>query len=117
MKLSKLVIIGTGTLLVCVFLIFLVRYDSRPAHATRDSQSNIHILFIGNSYTFVNNLPAILETLSAHEAKPVVAESVTEGGVKHWQEGKALSAIRKGGWDYVVLQEHSTLFSVDILLL
>ena len=27
----------------------------------------------------------------------------------HWENQKALEAVRQGGWDFVVLQEHSTL--------
>src|SRR5215216_2269984 len=79
-----------------------------------DNQGPLHVLFIGNSYTFVNNLPRLVAALAANEARPLQTESVTEGGATlklHWQKGDALRAIRQGHWDYVVLQEHSTLGS------
>ena len=44
-------------------------------------------------------------------ARVVYAESVTAGGAtlqRHWEGGGALAAIRRGGWDFVVLQEQST---------
>jgi len=71
------------------------------------------ILFIGNSYTYFNNLPAVLEQFAnksqpgSLEAKMVVAGGATLKSL--WDEGEALKAIRKGGWTYVVLQEQSTL--------
>jgi hypothetical protein len=37
---------------------------------------------------------------------------ITVGGAtlkKHWEDGKALEALKKTHWDYVVLQEQSTL--------
>lgn len=66
-----------------------------------------HVLFIGNSYTFYNGgLDQELKGL----APDTQTESIAVGGYtlqNHWQDGKALTEIRKGGWDYVVLQEQS----------
>jgi Domain of unknown function (DUF4886) len=66
-----------------------------------------HVLFIGNSYTFYNGgLDQQLQGL----APGTQTESVAVGGYtleNHWQDGKALSEIRMGGWDFVVLQEQS----------
>jgi uncharacterized protein DUF4886 len=72
------------------------------------------VLFVGNSYTYFNNLPRLLAQLaaSAKPSKAVDAEMVVEGGAtlqKLWDEGKAVKAIREKRWDYVVLQEQSTL--------
>jgi hypothetical protein len=69
------------------------------------------ILFIGNSYTYFNNLPRLLEQLGNPD-RQVVVEMIAEGGATlqdHWERGKAVKAIEKGGWDYVVLQDQSTL--------
>ncbi len=66
-----------------------------------------HVLFIGNSYTFYNGgIDRQLEGL----APSVRTEMFAEGGYtleNHWQDGKALETIQKGGWDFVVLQEQS----------
>ncbi|MCC6263569.1 MAG: hypothetical protein IT169_08330 [Bryobacterales bacterium] len=74
----------------------------------------LRVLFIGNSYTYLNNLPGILEKIAAAESEGPAIE--TEGSLSggktlqwHWEQGKALEAIRKGGWDFVVIQELSTL--------
>lgn len=74
----------------------------------------LRVLFIGNSYTCFNNLPQMLEGLaaSAHASRKLETGMVTVGGAtlrRHWEDGRALEVIRRGGWDYVVLQEQSTL--------
>lgn len=72
------------------------------------------VLFIGNSYTYFNNLPQMLAGLarSAKPAQPFETEMVTVGGAtlkRLWEQGEALAAIKRGGWAFVVLQEQSTL--------
>lgn len=74
----------------------------------------LRVLFIGNSYTYYNDLPETLRKLAASATPPVAIETarVLVGGStlqQHWQRGKAQEAIREGTWDYVVLQEHSLL--------
>jgi hypothetical protein len=81
--------------------------QARPAPARQ------RILFIGNSYTYVNDLPAVLQQLANASAPgSLEARMVVEGGAtlqQHWEKGDALKAIREGGWTWVVLQEQSTL--------
>jgi hypothetical protein len=72
------------------------------------------VLFIGNSYTYFNNLPQMLAGLAkaAQPAQALEAEMVTVGGAtlkRLWEQGEALAAIKRGGWSFVVLQEQSTL--------
>ena len=74
----------------------------------------VRILFIGNSYVYVNKLPLALAKLAASAVDPVRIETseVVVGGAtlqQHWAKGDALEAIRKGVWDWVVLQEQSSL--------
>lgn len=65
------------------------------------------VLFIGNSFTSINGgLDQQLESFSFS----IGTSRIDNGGYtleKHWNEGKALQAIRQGGWGYVVLQEQS----------
>lgn len=73
----------------------------------------LRVLFIGNSYTYFNNLPKILEAIAeSQKAGPRIQTEASLSGGKtlkwHWENNLALEAIRKGGWDFVVLQEHST---------
>jgi hypothetical protein len=89
----------------------------RAARATSDKP--IRVLFIGNSLTYMNDLPAQIQALaraSYPRGRPLRYESVTPGGrtlKQHWDEGKAAPKIAEGGWDYVVLQEQSQIPFID----
>lgn len=74
-------------------------------------KKTFRILFIGNSYTFMNNLPKTLEALvnSAGEAF-LKTKTVAFGGYtleRHWNENTATNLIKQENWDYVILQEQS----------
>jgi hypothetical protein len=81
----------------------------------------IRILFVGNSYTYFNDLPAMLAALAkAGSQRPVEHASETPGGwslEQHWKSGKTVKRIADGKWDYVVLQEQSTRPLTDRKLL
>jgi hypothetical protein len=72
------------------------------------------ILFIGNSFTNRNDVPGMLARIAA-AARPSHAletDRVIANGralKTHWERGAALEAIRASRWNYVVLQEQSTL--------
>ncbi|HEY7118854.1 MAG TPA: hypothetical protein VH475_19855 [Tepidisphaeraceae bacterium] len=84
-----------------------------PASSLAPTKKPLRVLFIGNSYTFFNGgLGTIVQGLASavKDGRRFEYVEVTKGGQTlegHWKDGKALAAIRKGGWDYVVLQEHS----------
>jgi hypothetical protein len=70
------------------------------------------ILFIGNSFTARNNLPGLISDLAAARGLSVEHRLLSIGGASlrtHWNKGEALAAIKTGRFDYVVLQEQSTL--------
>lgn len=78
------------------------------------ADSPIDILFIGNSFTQRNDLPTLIAQTAAALPKPRVLQSqriIANGASlrQHWNKGDALAAIQKDNWDYVVLQEQSTL--------
>lgn len=99
-------------------LLFLIFFQTaiaqQSARPTEKTNTKLRILFIGNSYTYFNNLPEIFTQLSAsaHPAKPVEAQMIVRGGATlkmHWEEGVALKELQQHHWDYVVLQEQSLL--------
>jgi hypothetical protein len=72
------------------------------------------ILFIGNSYTSRNHLPRLLADLAASAEHPwrVEFDLIFAGGAslkRHWNAGIAQERLGKQSWNYVVLQEQSTL--------
>ncbi|OSZ78625.1 hypothetical protein CAP35_10350 [Chitinophagaceae bacterium IBVUCB1] len=78
---------------------------------TATAGKKLRVLFIGNSYTSVNNLPQILANIANASGDTVIWEMETPGGMtlkEHFESNPAtISKIMKGGWDYVVLQDQS----------
>ena len=67
-------------------------------------------LFVGNSYTDVNNLPLLFKQLSASGGKIVYTEMSAPGGYTlegHTQLQTTLDKINSRTWSYVILQEQS----------
>jgi hypothetical protein len=77
----------------------------------RKSTGELHVLFIGNSFTYANDLPKMVAELAkAGKQRPLRYDQETPGGClleRHWQDGKALAKIQSRKWDCVVLQEQS----------
>ena len=70
------------------------------------------ILFIGNSFTARNNVPGLLADLADARGIQLHHRLISAGGASlrmHWNKGDAQRAIQTQRWDYVVLQEQSTL--------
>jgi hypothetical protein len=65
---------------------------------------------LGNSYTSVNNLPALVRALAAAGGREVETDEYLPGGYmleQHARDEKTLAKIRAKTWDFVVLQEQS----------
>lgn len=76
------------------------------------SSASRRVLFIGNSFTNRNDVPALITSLAASAGRTLVTGRVIANGAslrQHWNRGEAQQQIRAGGWDVVVLQEQSTL--------
>lgn len=72
----------------------------------------LRILFVGNSFTQRNNLPGLLTELAAARDLCIEHTLISAGGASlrtHWNAGRASTAIAADRYDYVVLQEQSTL--------
>lgn len=76
-------------------------------------KDSLHILFVGNSYTFVSNMPHLVSLISDSANVKLVTSKSTAGGATlsdHWNGEKGLKskeAISSGNYDIVVLQGHS----------
>ncbi|MEJ1935593.1 hypothetical protein WDZ92_35820, partial [Nostoc sp. NIES-2111] len=73
----------------------------------------LRVLFLGNSYTYFNDLPGMVSKLAATSGgRKIDAKSVTRGGAnlsELWSVTNGVETLRSGEWDVVVLQEQSTL--------
>lgn len=74
------------------------------------AQDSISVLFIGNSYTSVNNLPSVTQLLSESLGKQLTIGSKTNGGFSlqaHSNDAQTYTAMHQNEWDVVVLQAQS----------
>ncbi len=77
------------------------------------STAPLHVLFVGNSLTSVNDLPNVLSRIAATAGQPptIETEQIIAGGATLWQHlhgGVAAARIAQGGLTHVVLQGQSS---------
>jgi hypothetical protein len=73
------------------------------------------VLFIGNSYTYVNDLPAMVAELARAGGRAIQTGMAAEGGLTLADQVKSSATQAKLGstaWDIVVLQEQSQIPAV-----
>lgn len=65
------------------------------------------VLYIGNSYIYVNDLPKVIADIATSRGDTITYTSIAIGGataLSHWSNASVHSAIMQGGWDFVVIQ-------------
>lgn len=80
--------------------------------AKRSTTASLKVLFIGNSFTARNDVPGMIAQLAEACGRQLDAQLIQAGGASlrmHWNKGEARKAIEQTRYDYVVLQEQSTL--------
>lgn len=90
-------------LVVIILLLNLVSVTSY-------SNDTLRVLFIGNSFTFMNDMPEMLKGIAQSKKKPMIVEKVAYGGKSlefHSNNPETYQMIKKRPWDYIILQELS----------
>lgn len=82
-------------------------------NAPRASATTRNVLIVGNSLSYFNEMPWMLEQIArSKEAQPPLHVEFSGGSgltlEQHWKQGKALRRIAGERWDFVVLQAQST---------
>ena len=75
-----------------------------------NAQDSISVLFVGNSYTYVNDLPAMTSNLAISLGDEITFDSKTNGGftfANQLNDPLTHVKIQSKPWDYVVLQAQS----------
>ncbi len=88
-----------------IIIVIVLLYGKLTAQTTS-------ILFIGNSYTYVNNLPQTLHDLALSKGDSINFDSSAPGGYTlnlHSTNATTVAKINQQPWDYVVLQEQSQM--------
>jgi len=99
-------------LLFFVLLLFCVSCASAS-----DNSSTTRILFIGNSYTYVNNLPKMFANLSKSGGHRVETAMSAKAGwtlSDHVKFADTMDQWESSTWDIVILQEQSQIPASDI---
>lgn len=91
-------------------LFFIAFSTLIPFSGNSQSHTNIKVLFLGNSYTYVNNLPQLIHDIAWANGDTLVFDSNCPGGFtfnNHFSNTTSISKINSQAWDYVVLQAQS----------
>ena len=70
----------------------------------------LRVLFVGNSHTYVNDVPALVQAIGAARGVQLEVDSVTAGGATlrdHVQSGAVRQRLESAAFSAVVLQEQS----------
>ena len=74
------------------------------------AQTTKKVLFLGNSYTYVNNLPLLIDSLAVSNGDVLIKDQNTIGGYTlegHSTNSNSLAKISSQDWDFVILQDQS----------
>lgn len=92
----------------CLLLLVFLMSFSIPTIAGR----KLRVLFIGNSYTYTNNLPQLVANMAASAGDTLIYDSYAPGGYRfadHAIDSLCLKKIKSSPWNYIVMQEQSQL--------
>src|SRR5690554_1513108 len=95
-----------------LFIISLFFYSGIMAQ--QSVQENISVLFIGNSYTFMNDMPFMFQKMAQAEGVNAYVDTVVHGGKNlqyHASRKETYDKIRSRNWTYVIIQGHSNEFA------
>jgi hypothetical protein len=98
--------------LVCCLAIFFTGCSPDTIEKKPISGPALHILFVGNSYIFVNDLPKVFAQLAAAGGHKVTTGMMANGGwtlAHHANSAETLNAIQASKWDYVIMHEQSQI--------
>ena len=91
-----------------IFILFLLFISF--AITSKAQFKKINALFLGNSYTYVNNLPQLIKDIALANGDTLVFDSNCPGGHtfnNHFNNATSISKINSQAWDCVILQAQS----------
>jgi hypothetical protein len=109
---NELKIILGFALLVAICLLVLVYVTTAGCSDLPGVRPCVRILFIGNSFTYVNDLPGMFVKLARAGGHKVETGMAAEGGwtlAEHANSAATLDQLKSVKWNFVVLQEQSLM--------
>jgi hypothetical protein len=89
---------------LCAAALFACGCAARPG----DTSDAVRVLFVGNSLTYVGNLPAVLEAQAHADGRGLSTQMLVQGGATlddRVRDGSVAGLLQREHFDYVVLQE------------
>ncbi len=103
------------------FLVFVFVFYSFTKPVTGQPARKWKILFVGNSLTYVNDLPALIDQIADLDSTTINYSSFLYPDYSledHWNEGKVKAQIEKEDYDFVIAQQGpSALQESQVLLM
>ncbi len=88
---------------------FLIMLVLLPAGV--GAEEPLRVLFVGNSYTYANDLPGVLRKIvEAGKVRQIRTQQLTPGGASfetHWKDRQVIRLLGEKTWDVVILQGQS----------
>jgi len=109
-------IIPRCALLVALGLLVFAGQTPANSNNIPGKGSTSSILFIGNSYIFVNDLPTMFAALAKAGGHKVETGIAAKGGwtlSAHAGSAETLNKLKSAKWDFVILQEQSQIPSIE----
>lgn len=95
--------------LLLLVVLVLLPAAARPELPLAAGQEPLRVLFVGNSLTAVNDLPAVVATVARTFAhREIEYRTIAPGGTNledHWNAGEAPAELANGTWDAIVMQQ------------
>ena len=91
-----------------VLLVLLASCSSIADPAPAPSPGRYRVLFVGNSLTYTNDLPAMVTAIGLAAGDTFVTKTLAfpDWGLQdHWETGTAPEEIAADSWDFVVMQQ------------
>ena len=100
----KMKSLSAQSIFACLFALIVFS----PLHCVY-AQDTLRVLFIGNSMTYVQDLPGLVSDLASANGKTIITAQNTPGGYflyDHVTDPVSLSLMSQG-FEYIVVQEQS----------
>lgn len=104
--------------LAYVIVLMMTSLSYGKAHDLAALPPCLSVLFVGDSITYVNNMPAIASAIARSQGRCVNASMVASGGESlrdHWQSGDVERALKTASWRYVIFQDQSSFGEVYLV--
>ena len=112
---TKAILAGAGAVAVVAIGLLTLKMSAGCA-AEEGAPACTRVLFIGNSYTTVNDLPGVFASLARSGGHRVETKSAAVDGwtlANHADSSATATALTASSWDIVVLQEQSQIPAIE----